>query len=134
MMDFRTVARPWAVLDLVVTGILAVQPLAQVFLAVLYGLDASLGGDARAPGFETIHWIFVSLAGVLGVLWALARIVEPTRFLITCDTVGRCVVGALFLYSLVIPDDPAPRPLWLFVATELLGAAHQGLALIRSRA
>jgi len=123
----RRVIRGCAVFDLVVTGLLAVPPAASVFIEVLYHVNGWLGGDAAPPPFVAVQWMFVHLAGTLGVLWAVARIVEPTRFLGRADAIGRACVGGLILWHVVVGG--APVVLLAFVLTEWLGTAVQWLVL-----
>ena len=128
MSRLQRVMRGWAFLDLVVTGMLALPVVSSAFIALLYGLEGAVFGPREAPPFAPVQLFFVNLAGVLGVLWALARIFEGTRFLALCDTAGRCVVAAWIGLALVA-EPGAPRILLLFVATELLGAVHQAIAI-----
>ncbi len=132
MSRLHRVMRGWAGLDLVVTGMLALPVVSGAFIAALYALEGWLFEPEAVPAFAPVQLFFVQLAGVLGVLWALARIFEPTRFLAICDTVGRCVVATWI--GLALAGEPgAPRLLLLFVATELIGAVHQFLALRGAR-
>ena len=132
MTPFETnVIRGCATLDLVVTGLMALPPTAGMFVDVLYRANGWLGGDAVAPPFVAVQWMFVHLAGALGVLWAIARIVQPTRFLGLADAVGRACVGGLILWHVVAGG--APPVLLAFVATEWLGTLLQWVVL-RTRA
>jgi len=114
------VVRACAALDLLVTGCLAVPPLARALFATLAPAMPDPGGFA---------WLFVSLTGVLGVLWAVVRLARPTRWLGWADAAGRAWVGALILWSVVAGD--VPRVLLLFVATEWGGTLAQVAALRR---
>lgn len=117
------VVRGWAVLDLVITALLAIPPLAGVFVNVLYALNGYLGGVSARPPFEPVHWLFVCLAGGLGVTWAVARIALPMRLLGRIDGVARLWVGALLAYFVFARG--APPVLLAFLVTELAGALHQ---------
>jgi hypothetical protein len=117
------VVRACAAFDLGVTGCLAVPPLARALFAVLAPGMADPGGFA---------WLFVSLTGVLGVLWAGVRLARPTRALAWADAAGRAWVGALILWAVAAGD--APRVLLLFVATEWGGTVAQAAALRRPSA
>jgi hypothetical protein len=123
------IIRAWAWLDLVVTALLAVPPLAMLFVQVLYALNGKLGGTVAAPQFAAVHWFFVCLAGVLGVAWSLARILQPLRPLGIIDASARLAVSGLILYFVLVRD--APVALLVFVVSELLGAGHQFWALRR---
>ncbi len=126
------VIRFWASIDLVVTSLFVLLPTAQLFIAALYTLNGTLGGNSVPPGFASIHWFFVSLAGVLGVLWALARIKAPSTFLGVADTIGRSVVALLIVFY--VAAGGAPVAMYLFVFSELAGAAHQAWSIARTAA
>jgi hypothetical protein len=123
------VIRGWAALDLVVSALFAVPPLAALLLGFLYSINGRLGGVSSAPPFESVHWLFVCLMGGLGVAWAVARLVEPVRMLGLIDAVARLWVGALIAYFVLARG--APTVLLLFVATEFGGALHQSWVLRR---
>lgn len=114
------VVRACAAFDLAVTGCLAVPPLAR-------GLFAVLAPELPDPG--GFAWLFVSVAGVLGVLWAGVRLARPARALAWADAAGRAWVGALILWAVVVGD--VPRVLLLFVLTEWGGALAQAAVLRR---
>lgn len=117
------IVRGWAVLDLVITALLAVPPLAVVFVNILYALNGHLGGVSARPPFEPVHWLFVCLMGALGVTWAAARILLPMRLLGRVDGIARLWVGALIAYFVFVRG--APPVLLAFLVTELAGALHQ---------
>jgi hypothetical protein len=123
------VVRGFAVFDLLVTGLMALPPTAAVFVDVLYSINGGMGGPASPPEFQSVHWMFVNIAGALGVVWALARIVEPTRFLGLTDAAGRACVGGLIVWYILV--GAAPVALFAFVFTEWLGAAAQWQVLLR---
>jgi hypothetical protein len=116
------VIRACAALDLVVTGCLAVPPLARALLAALAPGMPDPGGFA---------WLFVHLSGVLGVLWAAVRLAGPTAGLGWADAAGRAWVGARIGWAVAAGD--VPRVFLLFVATEWGGTLAQASALSRAR-
>jgi hypothetical protein len=125
------VVRACAAFDLVVTGCLAVPPFARVFLDLLFAGDLALGLGAQRVAFEPMHWLFVNLAGVLGVLWALVRLRTPTFELALFDVLGRLAVAAVILHAM---SASGMTPLLhFFVGTELAGAAAQYWAVRRAR-
>ena len=123
------VIRGWAALDLAVSALFALPPLAALLVRLLYSLNGRLGGASVAPPFEPVQWLFVCLMGGLGVVWAVARLVEPVRTLGLIDAVARLWVGALIAYFVFARG--APTVLLLFVATEIGGALHQSWVLRR---
>jgi hypothetical protein len=116
--------------DLVVTGLLALPFTAPVFVTTLYALDRALGGPLATPDLAPLGWFFTNLAGTLGVLWALVRLLRPEAWLARADALARCAVAALIAWHLVAHD--LPGLLWAFVATELAGAAAQAWAARRA--
>jgi hypothetical protein len=117
------VVRGWAALDLVVCALFVLPPVAAAFLRMLLAVNGRLGGVATLPAFEPLHWLFVCLAGALGVAWAVARLLMPVRLLGRIDAFARLWVAALILYLVFVSG--APPVLLAFVATELGGAVHQ---------
>jgi hypothetical protein len=123
--------RAVASFDLLVTACLAVPPLARVFVPLLFA-----GGDAQAPGplhveFLPLQLLFVHLAGVLGALWALARLRAPTPELALLDVGGRFAVAALILHATAATG--MTPVLHFFVASEIGGAFLQYWAVRRAR-
>lgn len=117
----RPVLRAIACFDLLVTAPLATPPTARAFLDLLFAANGALGGQELPPAFDGLAWLFVNLSGVLGVLWALARIADPRPLLGALDAGAR--VGVAGLIVLQVVAGGAPGILYLFVATELAGAA-----------
>ena len=115
--------RFWAWLDSSVTWMLALPPLAPKFIAMIFTMNGWMGGVGTAPVFEPIHLLFVCLTGALVSTWVVARLLVPLGILAVIDGWGRLVVGCIILYCLLALD--APVVLWLFVATEWLGAFAQ---------
>jgi hypothetical protein len=114
------IVRGFAAFDLLVTALLVWPPSARGFVDVLYRVNGYFGGVSTPPFFDSIQLFFVCLAGVLGVLWALVRLVSPSRLLAFLDAGGRVVVSLLILFFVLAGS--APTLLLLFVVTELLGA------------
>ena len=124
------VVRVFAGFDLAVAGCLAIPPFAHAFLGILFAGDAALELGSLRVEFHPLHWLFVNLAGVLGVLWAVARLRTPTPELALLDVVGRMAVAAVILHA-TRAEGMTPL-LHVFVASELLGAAAQYLAVRRA--
>jgi len=124
------IVRAVAGFDLVVTGCLAVPPLSRAFLQLVFSGDAAAGLGSLRAEFHPLHWLFVNLAGVLGVLWAVARLRTPTPELALLDVVGRLAVAAVILHA--TGAEGVTPLLHVFVASELLGAAAQYLAVRRA--
>lgn len=123
------VIRICAAFDLAVTGLLSLPFAARTFVSTLYALEGAWGGESGAPELPPIAWFFINLAGALGVLWALVRLLRPEPWLARADVLGRCAVAALISGYLWAGDVPAL--LGAFLATELLGAAAQAWVLRR---
>jgi len=125
------IVRSFAAFDLAVTGCLAIPRLARVFIQVLFAGDAALDLGSLRVEFRPLHWLFVNLAGVLGVLWALVRLRTPTPELALLDVGGRLAIAALILHA-TAAEGMTPL-LHVFVATELGGAVTQYWAVRRAR-
>jgi hypothetical protein len=123
--------RVFAAFDLAVTGCLAIPPLARVFIQMLFAGDAALELGSLRVEFQPLHWLFVNLAGVLGVVWALARLRTPTPELALLDVGGRFAVAALILHA-TAATGMTPL-LHFFVASEIGGAFLQYWAVRRAR-
>lgn len=74
------------------------------------------------PSFDSVALMFVNIMGVLGVIWAMARLANPTEELARLDALGRLIVAALIIHAITWGATPI---LWLFVMTELAGSAAQ---------
>ena len=125
----RAVARGAAVFDLVATGCLAVPGMEQRLLDGLYTVDAAAGFGTPPVALPPLGLFLANLAGALGVLWALVRIVRPERLLVRADAIGRCCVAVLIAHAIEVRG--VTPVLYAFVATELAGAIAQGWALSR---
>ncbi len=123
--------RFWALLDTSVIA-LALPVTAQLFLGVIYWLNGLMGFDHVMPAFAPIHMFFVNLSGILVAVWAFARLLNPTGLLGLIDAIGRSAVAMLIVWFIIIED--APPALWLFVATEGLGAIAQFRACLKESA
>ncbi len=123
------IIRFWAIFDLIITGILAIPFTAELFIQLLYTINGLLGSNGSPPAFDAIHWLFVCFTGGLGVLWAIARISQPTSLLSKIDATGRLWMTALLIYFIFLRQ--APLALLLFVVSELIGALHQLWSLRR---
>jgi hypothetical protein len=81
-----------AVYDVLVTAPFATPWTADAVVSVTRSLHQTLGlGGEVPPLFAPTHLLFVSLFGIMTTLWAVVRLVRPTRFHGTIDTVGRAL-------------------------------------------
>ena len=119
----------WA--DLAVTLPFALPFIAEAVIALIYILDRWLGFGTPAVLFEMspLAMMFVHIMGVLGVVWALARLRIPSPFLARTDALARLAVAGLIVYAMTEGATPV---LWLFVATEVGGSAVQ-FAVLRGK-
>ena len=121
---FRGVA--WV--DLAVTLPFALPLIADAMIALIYGIDRTIGLGTPSISFEmgSLAMMFVHIMGVLGVVWAIVRLRNPSPELALNDAFARLVVAALIVYAIAQGATPV---LWLFVLTELAGSALQFIAL-----
>ncbi len=121
--------RFWALMDSGIVS-MALPFTSPFFLGFLYWLNGLLGGVSTVPAFDALAMFFVNLAGVLVVMWIVARLtVKPAGRLILVEIAFRVVVALLLVWYL-LAEDVIPV-LWLFVGTELIGAIAQWRAVIR---
>lgn len=127
----KKVIRGAAWCDLIVTLPFALPFVADAVIVLIYGIDRWLGFGTPAIMFETgpLAMMFVHIMGVLGVVWAFARLRQPSVEMARLDAGARLVVAALILYAMAEGATPV---LWLFVATEIIGSAAQFAVLRRS--
>lgn len=113
-------------LDMAVTLPFALPFVAEALIAAIYFLDRALGFDTPSILFEMrpLAMMFVHIMGVLGVVWALARLCMPSPLLARIDATARLVVAALIVYAIAQGATPV---LWLFVLTEIGGCIGQVL-------
>ncbi|MGB3809939.1 MAG: hypothetical protein WA943_07555 [Parvibaculum sp.] len=116
------IIRGFAWLDLAVTVPFSLPIIAEIAITLIYRLDAKLNFGSPLPAFDSLQMMFVHIMGVLGVIWALARIASPTELLARLDALGRLVVAAFIIHAITWGASPV---LWLLVATELAGSAAQ---------
>lgn len=116
------IIRGFAWLDFAITLPFALPYVSHWLIGLIYHIDFLLGFASPIPGFDPVSLMFVNIMGVLGVIWALARIGAPTEYLSRLDGLGRLVVAALIIHAITWGATPV---LWAFVATELAGSAAQ---------
>lgn len=118
----RKLIRAVAWLDLAVTLPFAIPFVAEAAIALIYRADAAMGFATPPGAFGPAQMMFVHIMGVLGVVWALARLREPVETLARLDGLGRIMVAALILHAINWGATPV---LGLFIATELAGSIAQ---------
>ena len=116
--------------DLAVTAPFATPFIAEAIIALIYAIDREIGFATPAIMFEMgpLAMMFVHIMGVLGVVWAIARLKKPVAELARIDAIARLAVAALILFSITEGATPV---LWVFVLTEIAGSAVQFIALRR---
>ena len=119
----RRKVRFWAIVDSSVSYTLALPPLAEHFIALLYHVNGRLGGDPVAPPLVPLQMFFVSLSGSLIALWCIARYIKPIGLFALIDGWGRVWISLLILWFVGV--EGAPRVLLLFIVTEMAGAISQ---------
>jgi hypothetical protein len=119
----RRKVRFWAIVDSSLSYTLALPPLAEHFVSLLYNINGKLGGTADAPSFTPMQLFFVCLSGSLIGLWCIVRYVKPIGIFALIDGWGRVWISLLIVWFVAV--EGAPRVLLLFVVTEMLGAVAQ---------
>ena len=102
------------------TGAFVVPSLALAIIALLLDLELNLFGPGRVTALPAHPWsIFISLMGILGVVWAIARLVVEDDRLCLIDAVARMCVAGLIIFGLVAMNLPV---VFIgFIVTELVG-------------
>ena len=125
----RTVraGRAGGVYDIVVTAGFATPWTAALILSLLAQVHETLGlpGDPM-PTFDTSHLLFVALFGVVVTMWGVVRLIRPTAFLVTVDTVGRAVFASWFTWALLAAHSTV---VVAFLALELTFLVAQALGV-----
>lgn len=91
-------------------------------IGFIYHLDRQMMLMSPLPSFDPLALMFVNIMGVLGVIWAMARLANPSEEMARLDALGRMIVAALIIHAITWGATPV---LWLFVMTELTGSAAQ---------
>ena len=125
----RRTVRGWAWFDLSIGAVMALPPIAQAFLALLYAISNRFGASHDVAAFPALGLMLMSMAGALIIVWALARLLHPDRQLATIDTLARAWVGGLIGWFVLFQD--VPTIIIMFVIGEWAGAVHQGIMLSR---
>lgn len=124
------VIRAWAGLDLLVTGLLVLPPVAGWLIDMLMQINGWFGGRMLLTDSSGFAMLFVAMTGTLGVVWAITRLLAPTQRLGAIDAAARLWVGGLIVYFVFFQN--VPGILLLFVITEWVGSVHQAYRLIRT--
>jgi hypothetical protein len=119
----RRTVRFWALVDSSVSYTLALPPLAEHFVSMLYYVNGKLGGSPEAPPLTPLAMFFVSLSGTLIALWCIARYMKPIGLFALLDGWSRVWISLLIVWFVAVED--APRVLLIFILTEMLGAFAQ---------
>lgn len=122
------VLRAWAGLDLLITGLLVLPPVAGWLIDTLMQINGWLGGQTLLTDSSGFAMLFVGITGTLGVVWATTRLLAPTRRLGAIDAVARLWIGGLIVYFVCFRN--VPGILLLFVITEWAGGVHQAYRLL----
>lgn len=116
--------RGFAVYDLSVTVPFATPWTAEAMLGVMRWVNGglSLSGET-VPAFTPLHLFFVTLFGVLAVIWELVRIRQPTALHGAIDTVGRGLVASWRVLALMQGASQVQGALLLGGRREALASA-----------
>jgi hypothetical protein len=107
--------------DLAVTALFIFPPVAAAFLGSLLQMERHAFGPARALPLPAAPWfLFISLTGVLGVVWAAARLITNDDRLVMLDACARLGVATLLVHALFFGG--LPLVFVAFIGTELFGS------------
>ena len=111
-----TLAFAW--LDLAITLPLAIPYVGEWVITLIYRLDYALGWYTGFPLLNPVSMLFVHVTGVLGIVWALARLHDPSEFNTRIDAIGRLAVSVLIMLAIYQGATPV---IGLFLISELSG-------------
>ena len=117
--------------DLALTVPFSVPGINGLAIDALKVLHGALGGRMAFPVFAPLHVFFVSLFGIMCVIWAVVRIHRPSRLLASYDAGGRLVVASFMICFTVAGVSPVPA---LFSLSEIGWGVVEAVVLLRSRA
>ncbi|HOT62991.1 MAG TPA: hypothetical protein PLU93_09020 [Treponemataceae bacterium] len=80
------------------------------------------------PAFDGLHLFFVTLFGIMAVLWAIVRMQRPSRYLALSDTIGRAVVAIVMISFTALGGSAVPA---LFSLSEICLGIVQAVVLAR---
>lgn len=126
-MNRTQIIKAVAWVDLVVTLPFVQPTIAYWLIGYIYYLDQQWMMLSHVPTFDPLTLMFVNIMGTLGVVWAIARLRNPSEELARLDALARVMVAALILHAINYGATPI---LYVFVFTEVAGSAVQ---LIRKR-
>jgi hypothetical protein len=114
--------------DLVVTGAFALPFVAWPLIDIVMQAEGAMFGPTRVHALPQAPWsLFINLMGVLGIVWAIARLVVEDWRLIKIDAAGRIAVAIFIVYGLAVLN--LPLLFGAFVISELGGSLIELVAI-----
>ncbi len=130
--DLIRTVRLFAWIDLPIVTVMAIPGLSHALVGLIDAIDALLGPGHGVGAWSPMAYLFLNVAGVLGVLWALIRLTQPGNLtLVRLDAWGRLAVTALVVGY--VATGAVTPVLLVFLVSELVGAAFEFRALARIR-
>lgn len=130
--DLIRTMRLFAWIDMPIVTVMAIPGLSHGLVGLIDAIDALLGPGHGVGAWSPMAYLFLNVAGVLGVLWALIRLTQPGNLsLVRLDAWGRLAVTALVVGY--VATGAVTPVLLVFLVSELLGAAFEFRALARIR-
>ena len=126
-MNRTQIIKAVAWVDIAGTLPFTIPTIAYWLIGYIYYLDQQWMMLSHVPVFDPLTLMFVNIMGVLGVVWAMARLRTPTEELARLDALARMVVATLIIHAITWGATPI---LYVFVFTEVMGSAVQ---LVRRR-
>jgi len=120
----QRLTRAFAWLDLAITLPFALPFIGEGIIRLLYRLDFMLGWQTAFPILDPVAIMFIHITGLLGVIWALGRLHDPSEFNARIDSLGRLAVSVLILLAIYQGATPL---IAIFLVTELSGVLAERL-------
>ena len=126
----RRIILAGAAYDLIIGGPLAIPPLTQTGLDVLFGINKALGFNDPPPVFESVHLLFISLFGLWVTAWAIAKLRLANLGFVRIDLWMRLSVLAILLWCVF--TSKVYGIVYLFIAADILwlGLNYWGTRLL----
>ncbi len=126
----RRIILAGAAYDLVVGAPLAIPPLTQTGLDILFGINQALGFNDPRPVFEPVHLLFISLFGLWVTAWVVARFRSANPGFVWIDLWMRLSVLAVLIWYVLATK--AYGIVYLFIAADIfwLGLNYWGTRLL----
>lgn len=104
--SYAKIVRAGAIYDIVATAALAIPPMAYIVLQIVQWLDLQLGFGTEFLPVDPTSMFFLNLAGCFVIVWAVAKLRNPTPEMGRLDALLRFALVALQLWNVAQGATP----------------------------